>query len=83
MDEKMKYTKICELITNAIGKHIPKRYIDVMFDSVNYVYHVKITNKFGVAEYKFMWSTVLDYGINYIVDVIQRDFIFSKELEEV
>lgn len=54
-----------------------------MFDSVNYIYHVKITNKFGVAEYQFLWSTVLDEGIRYIIDVIQRDFTFSKELEGV
>ena len=82
MEQKWKYSKICASITNAIDEYIPKRYVDVMFDDIEYVYHVKIKNSFGVAEYQFMWSQVITYGVNYVVELIKRDFIFPKECEE-
>lgn len=82
MKAKLKYSKICAFIENALDDYIPKRYVDVMFDDSDYVYFVKIKNAFGVAEYQFTWSMIMTYGVNHIVDVIKQDFIFPKECEE-
>lgn len=82
MDGKLKYSKMCAFIENAIDEYIPKRYVDVMFDDLNYIYYVKIKNQFGVAEYQFLWSTVMSYGVNYVVATIQADLIYPKEGEE-
>lgn len=82
MGHNLKHTKICELITELISNYISERYVDVMFDDVDYIYFVKIKNQFGVAEYKFVWSMVMIYGVNYVVNTIKTDFIPTKECEE-
>lgn len=82
MDSKWKYSKVCKFIENAIDDYIPKRYVDVIFDSINYIYHVKIKNAFGAAEYQFTWSQVMTYGVNHVVNMIKHDFIFPKDGEE-
>lgn len=82
MEEKMKYSKICAFIENALDEYIPKRYVSVMFDNINYMYIIKIKNAFGIAEYEFTWSSVMTNGVNFVVNSIKRDFLFPKECEE-
>ena len=77
------YSKICSIIREElIQLNIPIECIEVLYDSFDGVYYVKIKNMMGVAEYKQSQRMIFLYGVNTFVDIIKRDFIIPKGCEE-
>ena len=77
------YSKICSIIKEGLANEgIPSNCIAVLYDSYEYVYIVKIKNMMGEAEYRQSQRMIFLYGVNTFVEIIKRDFVIPKGVEE-
>ena len=80
---RYEYSKICSIIREQlVNANIPDNCIEVLYDSFNWEYHVKIKNMMGEAEYRQTQRMIFLYGVNTFVEIIKRDFIVPKGVEE-
>ena len=77
------YSKICSIIKEGlVNENIPGNCIEVLYDSYEYLYIVKIKNMMGVAEYRQSQRMIFLYGVSTFIEIIKHDFIVPKGVEE-
>lgn len=77
------YSKICSFIKEDLEqKGIPHNCIEVLYDSIEHMYIVKIKNMMGEAEYRQAQQVIFFYGVKDFTDMIKRDYILPKGVEE-
>lgn len=77
------YSKICSIIKeDLVQKGISDNCIEVLYDSIENMYIVKIKNMMGEAEYRKAQKVIFYYGVKSFTDMIRRDFIVPKGVEE-
>ena len=80
---RFQYSKICSIIREQlVDANIPNDCIEVLYDSFEWKYCVKIKNMMGLAEYQQTQRMIFLYGVATFTDIIKRDFVVQKGVEE-